>query len=302
MSGRLVEPGEATTPLTGDAALRGISVFEGIMAYRRPGSTGYAVISFDRHVERLHRSAVLMKLPIARLDEDVADAVEALLAHETAEQVYLRPTVYLESGSYGHEEKSALFVSARAVARSDGRPFDCIVSTLRHVPPTAYPHEAKIGAMYALFRLSRIEAMQAGADEALLLASDGSVAESPGASVFAVKARVAYTPPVAVGILPSITRTTAAAILSGHLATPVVEATLSLRFLEEADELFLTGTLDEIRPVKSLNGRAIGGAGAPLTSRLRDAYLRACRLGTPTSPDGTRLFAQGPQLEPEGPA
>jgi branched-chain amino acid aminotransferase len=165
---------------------------------------------------------------------------------------------------------------------------------LRHVPPAAYPHEAKIGAMYALFRLSRIEAMEAGADEALLLASDGSVAESPGASVFAIKAGVAYTPPIAVGILPSITRATAAAILTGHLATPVVEACLSPGFLADADEMFLTGTIDEIRPVRSLGGWEIGGGSAPLTSLLRDAYLRACRLGEPSSPAGTMLFAGGP--------
>ncbi len=289
-AGLILDPAEATVSLTGDAALRGISVFEGLMAYRRPGGSSYAVVSLASHLARLHRSAALMRLPIARLTDDVTDGVSALLAGETADQVYLRPTVYLAHGYYGGEAQTALFVSARAVESTGGWPFDCVISTLRHVPRTAYPHEAKVGALYAFYRLSRIEAAEAGADEAILLTTEGSISETPGASVFAVKAGTAYTPPVAAGILPSITRATAIEILANQLATKTVEGDIAPEFLATADEVFLTGTMDEIRPVRSIGGRTIGTASAPLTSRLRAAYLQACREGQPAPPAGTEFF------------
>ena len=144
--------------------------------------------------------------------------------------------------------------------------------------------------MYAFYRLSRIEAAEAGADEAILLTTDGTVSETPGASVFVIRAGIAYTPPGGAGILPSITRATAMKILTNQLATRVIEADLSSRFLATADEVFLTGTMDEIRPVKSIGGQQVGTGVAPLTSRLRDAYLRACRHGVPAPPEGTEIF------------
>lgn len=292
-AGRILAPAEATVPLTDDAALRGISVFEGLMAYRRPGSSSYAVVSLANHLTRLRQSAALMRLPTARLTDDVTAGVRALLASETADQVYLRPTVYLAHGYYGGEAQTSLFVSARAVESPGGRPFDCVISTLRHVPPSAYPHEAKAAALYAFYRLSRIEAAEAGADEAILLTTEGSVAETPGASVFAIKAGIAYTPPITAGILPSITRATAIEILAKQFTTKTVEANIAPEFLADAGEVFLTGTMDEIRRVRSIGGQLIGTGAAPLTSHLRDAYLQACRKGHPSPPVGTEVFAGG---------
>lgn len=293
LEGQVVDSSDATTTLTGDAALRGISVFEGLMAYRQPSCSCYAVISFASHIVRLHRSAALMRLPIARLKDEVMTGVRSLLVDETAEQVYLRPTVYLTHGYYGREAKAGLFISARVVESLGGRPLNCVYSTLRHVPPTAYPHEAKIGAMYALYRLSRIQAIEAGADEAILLTTDGLVSETPGASVFALKAGVAYTPSVEIGILPSVTRGTAIDLLSNRLSCTVVEKNLGPDFLSSADEVFITGTMDEIRSVQSINGDQIGNGSAPLTQLLGEAYLRACRHGTPASPVGTEYFEGG---------
>lgn len=292
-AGRIQAPADATVPLVSDAALRGISVFEGLMAYRQPGSSSYAVVSLAAHLARLHRSAALMKLPVTRLSADVTDGLRALLATETVEHVYLRPTVYLAHGYYGGQAQTNLFVSARAVESPGGQSISCVTSTLRHMPPTAYPHEAKVGALYAFYRLARIEAAEVGADEAILLTTEGLIAETPGASVFAVKAGTAYTPPIAAGILPSITRATAIKILAEQLTTMTVETNITPEFLAAADEAFLTGTMDEICPIRSIGGQLIGTGSTPLTSRLYAAYLLACRDGQPTPPAGTQIFAGG---------
>lgn len=293
-AGRIQAPAEATVPLTGDATLRGISVFEGLMAYRLPQDSRYAVVSLTPHLARLHRSAALMKLPVTRLTEDVTEGLRALLATETAEQIYLRPTVYLAHGYYGGQAQTNSFISARAVESPEGQPITSVIATLRHPPPTAYPHEAKIGASYAFYRLARIEAAEAGADEAILLTTDGLVAETPGASVFAVKAGIAYTPPITSGILPSITRSTAIKILAETLSTKIVEADITPDQLAAADEVFLTGTMDEIRPVRSIGRQSIGTGETPLASALYTAYMRACRDRQPMPPEGTQFFDGGP--------
>lgn len=289
-AGRIQSARDATVPLAGDATLRGISVFEGLMAYRRPNSSDYAVISLDPHLERLHRSAELMMLPTPGLTGHAVNGIRTLLASETAEQVYLRPTVYLTHGYYGGDIQTDFFVSARPIRRSDGQPISSVISSLRHVPPATYPHEAKIGALYAFYRLARIEAAEAAADEAILLTTDGMVAETPGASVFAVKAGVAYTPPITCGILPSITRTTAITLLTDQLSIKTVEVDITPEFLNAADEVFLTGTMDEIRAVRKIGEQQVGTGSMPITARLSTAYLRACRNGQPAPPAGTKIF------------
>lgn len=291
VEGDVIDPSDAMISLTGDAMLRGLSVFEGLMAYRQPTNSAYAVVSLHPHLDRLKRSADLMKLPITNLPEDVVAGIRTLLAGEHALQLYVRPTVYLERGYYGGQAVAKLFVSARTVDPPEDRPLDCAIASVRHVPPTAYPHEAKVGALYAFYRLARLEAERAGADEAILLTTDGLVAETPGASIFIVKDEIAYTPPIDTGILPSITRRTAIDILSRCYGVLTVEAAFTPDALLTADEVFLAGTMDEIRPVGSVDGYQIRGGRAPITWRLRNAYLQACRCGQPDYPIGTEGFA-----------
>lgn len=147
--------------------------------------------------------------------------------------------------------------------------------------------------MYAFYRLARIEAADAGADEAILLTTAGTVAETPGASIFAVRDGVAHTPPLESGILPSITRATAIKLLAEQFETVTKEEDITVEFLKTAEEVFLTGTMDEIRQVRSIGGRPIGTGRARLASRLSESYLQACRESRPKPLGGTEFFCGG---------
>ncbi|ABD85707.1 aminotransferase class IV [Rhodopseudomonas palustris] len=290
----VVRPAESVSmSLASDASLRGISVFEGIKAYRAPHQDRYCVVSLHSHIQRLQVSCELMRLRVDSLADRVNEGISALLKAETRSEVYIRPTVYLRSGYYGTVADADLVVLARSAA--DHRaPLRCSIATQRHVPASAYPWGAKVGAMYAFFRLARLEAVERGADEAILLSTDGRVAETPGASIFVVRAERISTPRLEMGILPSITRLTAIEILQRRMNIEVIEEDLAPRDLCAADEVFVTGTLDEVRGVLSIDGQSIGSGETPVTNALLTTYLAACRVGDPTPPVGSAFFPGHP--------
>jgi branched-chain amino acid aminotransferase len=118
--------------------------------------------------------------------------------------------------------------------------------------------------------LATMEARRAGYDEAIMLSHDGYVADGPGENIFIVKDGVLYTPPLAMSILPGITRDTVIQIAQdlGHR----VEETLLIRTdLYLADEVFMVGTATEVAPVRSVDDREIGVG--PVTRELQQAYL-----------------------------
>lgn len=287
----VVRPTESVSmSLASDASLRGISVFEGIKAYRWQDQDRYCVVSLQSHIQRLQVSCELMKLHIDGLADRVNEGVSALLKVETRPEVYIRPTVYLRSGYYGNVADAHLVVLARS-APDHRAPLRCSIATQRHVPASAYPWGAKVGAMYAFFRLARLEAVERGADEAILLSTDGRVTETPGASIFIVKAKRVFTPRLEIGILPSITRLTAIEILQRQMKIDVFEEDLMPGDLPAADEVFVTGTLDEVRRVLSIDGKSIGSGETPITNALLTTYLAACRVGDPTPPAGSAFFS-----------
>src|SRR5262249_13027292 len=98
--GRLLAEHSATIPVTADAVLRGINVFEGLLAYRQQQTRQYAVISYGRHLERLIRSADLMYLPTPAIADRVTTAIGELFTCRDAQQIYLRPTLCLTQGYY----------------------------------------------------------------------------------------------------------------------------------------------------------------------------------------------------------
>ncbi len=123
--------------------------------------------------------------------------------------------------------------------------------------------------------LAKREALQAGADEALLLNTKGSLAESTTANLFVVRTREVVTPPVADGALPGVTRS--AVLELAHAARIAAsEATLTVDDLRHADEAFLTNAVAGLLPLVSVDGRNVGsGEPGELTGRLRALYEAA---------------------------
>jgi branched-chain amino acid aminotransferase len=144
------------------------------------------------------------------------------------------------------------------------------VSSWERVGPNVIPHVAKATGIYLNSMLATTEARKAGYDEAIMLTRDGFVADGPGENIFVVTNGRLRTPPLAMSILPGITRDTIMQIADG-LGYRVEESLLIRTDLYLADEVFMVGTAAEVTPVRAVDDREIGVG--PVTLELQKAYL-----------------------------
>jgi branched-chain amino acid aminotransferase len=279
-NGRIVPWAEAMVHVTSETALRGTNVFEGLRAYWRNQTNDFAIVAFKEHLDRLCRSATIFCFQVNDLLPKLARGVEDLIkALEYRGNLYLRPTIYLERGDYYSKPDQltlGTFIIGRPIENRNDQPISCIVSTWQRSSDLALPALAKIGAAYTAFRLARMEAAAAGADEAILLNANGTIAETGGAAVFVVHNRKIVTPPLGDGLLDSITRRIAIELLSHDLGMTVSERSISRSELYMADEVFLCGTLDEIRAVSSIDNRQLPTTPGQVTQAVRKMYLDIC--------------------------
>jgi len=288
LNGRVAGWHEATVHVTSETAIRGVNVFEGVMAYKVPGRDEHAVIAIDEHLARLERSAALLHLPVpyssAELRQGVADLIRA---EPSSDDLYIRPTVYLDRGMYTGDLASmhaGAYITSYTRTRASMKDVDLVSVPHRRIDDETFPVQAKSGAVYSAFRLARIAAVQAGGQEPLLLNGRGTVAETAGAAVMAVFGDEVVSPPAADGALESITRDILAGILRDEFGKTLVLRSLNPGDLYEADEVFLCGTLDEVVSVRTYDGERVGKADGDLALRLFEKYREAC-----TVPSGTGI-------------
>jgi branched-chain amino acid aminotransferase len=148
------------------------------------------------------------------------------------------------------------------------------VSSWQRVSPNIVPHVSKATGVYLNSMLAVTEANNAGYDEAILLTPEGTVADGSGENIFIVRDGVLYTPDLATGILPGITRDTVTQIAQ-DLGYTVVEKAIIRSDLYLADEVFMCGTAAEVTPLRSVDDHEIGVG--PVTLAIQDAYLATVR-------------------------
>jgi branched-chain amino acid aminotransferase len=137
--------------------------------------------------------------------------------------------------------------------------------------------QAKICGNYVNSVIAKIESNQHGADEALMLNSNGTVAEGPGENMFIVRGGKLITPPISAGVLEGITKDSVLTIAS-DLKIEVIERDITRGEIFVADEFFMTGTAAEVTPCSKLDGRLIGdGKAGPITLKLQAAFFKAAR-------------------------
>lgn len=281
-NGRIVPWKDAQVHVTSETALRGANVFEGVRAYWHQDTGRYAVVSLAEHLARLERSARLLRFPdlSPSFARDLATGVTELInACGYRQHLYLRPTLYIDQGRYAwkpEEVQLGTFITCHATDPRPRSAMSCIVSSWRRTPDLCLTPLAKTGAAYQAFRLPRIEAAMAHADEAILLNINNMVTETGGAAVFIVRDGKVVTPPLSDGILDSITRRTAIRLLTQTFDIAVTERSISRTELYTADEIFICGTLDEIRAVGSIDHITVSVAAGPVATRLRELYLDIC--------------------------
>jgi branched-chain amino acid aminotransferase len=269
MNDRLVPEEEARISVFDHGLLYGDGVFEGLRSYSG------RVFRLDAHLDRLWASARAISLEIPLAKEVVAKAVNDTLAANKLVDGYVRLVVTRGAGSLGLDPNRTKNPQVIVIADTISLyPREFYEKGLRIVTAaTQRVHSAALSPRikslnYLNNIMAKLEGLQAGCVEALMLNHKGEVAECTGDNVFVVRSGRLLTPPPDAGILEGITR--GAVMDLAHAAgIDCLETTLTRYDLYTADECFLTGTAAEVIPVVEIDGRKVGsGTPGPITARL----------------------------------
>ena len=276
IDGEYYPKSEAKISVFDHGFLYGDGVFEGIRAYNG------IVFKLKEHIDRLYSSAraIMLKIPLSK--EEMIEAVLETLRKNDLRDAYIRLVVTRGIGDLGLDPRKCPKPSVIIIAVPLLRLYDeekrrqgisMIVSWTRRDPVDATSHEIK-SLNYLNSILAKIEANNAGADEALILDANGYICEATGENIFIVKNGKLYTPPRTSGALPGITAGVIKRIAK-NLGYEVIERNLTVTELYEADEAFLTGTGAEIMPIREVNKRKIGeGKMGPITEKILEEFKR----------------------------
>ena len=281
MDGDLVDWDSAHVHVLTHALHYGSGVFEGIRCYETPD--GPAVFRLTEHMERLNRSAKMMRMQMPYSVEEMVEATLSLIKANGLPACYIRPLVYRGYGVMGLDPLPAPVDTVIAVwpwesylgeeALNSG--VDAGISSWRQRSVNASPPQIKSTGNYINSSFARMEANDHGYAEAILLNEAGMVCEGTGENIFIVRDEIVVTPPVSDGILEGITRDSVIAIAL-DLGFDVSETSLTRTDLYTADEVFFTGTAAEIVPVRSVDHREVGKPG-PMTMAIQEAYFNIVR-------------------------
>lgn len=281
--GKMVPWDEARVHVLTHTLHYGLGVFEGIRAYQcADGRT--AIFRLPEHVRRLYDSAHVMMIDIPFTQEDIKSACCEILRVNGQKEAYIRPLVFLGEGIMGLNPKGSPVQVAviswvwGAYLGDEGLRKGIRVKTssfIRHHVNIMMTKTKTVGN-YVNSIMAKLEAVQAGYDEALLLDTAGYVCEASGENIFLVKDSVLKTPPLT-SILPGITRD-CIITLARDLGLEVKEDRFSRDELYLADEAFFTGTAAEVTPIREVDGRIIGpGQPGPVTKQIQDVYFAAVK-------------------------
>jgi branched-chain amino acid aminotransferase len=277
MDGELVDWDKAQVHVLTHTLHYGSGVFEGIRAY--PTKRGPAVFRLTDHIKRLHDSAHLFMMDLPYSVDELVEATKATIRANDVESCYIRPLAYLGYGEMGLNPLPCPVQVSIAVwpwgtyLGEEGlkNGVRLKVSSWRRIDPNVNPVAAKGTGIYVNSSLAKVEALQSGYDEAILLNSHGFVAECTGENLFVVKHGKLVTPPLSSGALEGITRDSVMTI-ARDLGIEVREDNLLRSDLYLADEAFLTGTAAEIVPMRSVDDREIGPPGE-ITRKIQEIYF-----------------------------
>ena len=280
MDGRLVDWADARLHFVSNSFQYGFSVFEGIRAY--PTGAGPAVFRLDAHIDRLFKSAKIIGLTIPFTPEVLISACCETVVANGYDKCYIRPVAYIGYGGMGLDYRDcdvnvgiAVWFWGEYLGQGkieQGVRIKTSSYTRHHI--NANMTKAKAGGNYMLFQMARTEALRQGYDEALLLDTEGHVAEGSVENIFLVRDGELVTPPLTY-ILDGITRDSVIRLARSERIV-VREEFFSRDSVYIADEVFFAGTGAEVTPVVEVDDRPIGsGKPGPLTRRLQKLYFEA---------------------------
>jgi len=278
MNGKLVPFKDAKVHVLTHALHYSTAVFEGIRCYKTPN--GSAIFRLPEHVDRLFNSAKMYAMKMPYTKKQITDAIIKTVKTSTLKECYIRPIAYYGYGKLGltptqnkvdcsiacwewkmGESKAGKFSGAR-----------CKISSWVRINSTAQPMKAKAASNYANAALARVEALRDGYDEAIMLNSQGKIAEGSAENIFIVKNGQILTPPLTADVLEGITRDSVIKIIEEN-GGELIETNVERDDLYVADEVFMTGTAAEVKSVTEIDKTVIGnGKPGKITKELQKAF------------------------------
>ncbi|MFT5524076.1 MAG: branched-chain amino acid aminotransferase [Pirellulaceae bacterium] len=269
ISGKLYDKEDAKISVYDHGLLYGDGVFEGMRSYNGK------VFRHKEHLDRLWFSAKAIMLEIPMTKQDMEDAVNSTLKENGVEDGYIRLIVTRGAGSLGLDPNRTsnpqVIIITDYIALYPKEHYEngleiITVSTIRNHPAALSPRIKSLNYLNNI--LAKIEGLQAGCEEAMMLNHKGEVSECTGDNIFLVSNGELLTPPINAGILEGITRQ-AVIDIAKESGISVRETALTKHDVYIADECFLTGSAAEVIPVVKVDSRPIGtGKPGPITQDL----------------------------------
>lgn len=260
-NGKLIKKEDAKVSVFDHGLLYGDGVFEGIRSYN------CLVFKLREHIDRLYASAQGISLKIPMEKSQMEKAIITTLKANKLKDAYIRAVVTRGEGDLGLDprncRRSTVFIITDKIALYPAELYHkglkiVTVPTRRNIPEALNPQIKSLNYLNNI--LGKIEAINAGVQEAVMLDQSGFVTECTGDNIFMIKDRVLVTPPVSVGVLNGITRG-AVLQLAAKAGLKACERMVTRFELYTSDEVFLTGTAAELIPVVMMDGRSIGTGG-----------------------------------------
>jgi len=278
INGELVPRDEAKVSVFDHGFLYGDGVFEGIRAYNGK------LFTAKEHIDRLYASAAAIELKIPLSKEEFEAAVIKTLQANKLTDAYIRGVVSRGEGTLGLNPrlcgKPNVIIITDSIKLYPQELYDrgmevVTVSTIRNHPNALDPRIKSLNYLNNI--LAKIEGLNAGVMEAIMLNSQGHVAECTGDNIFIVSKGTLITPPRGAGILEGITRN-AVMCMARDEGIPVLEENMTRYDLFTADECFLTGTAAEVIAVVKIDGRPVAdGTPGPITRKLLACFRKLTR-------------------------
>ncbi len=255
-----------------------MGVFEGVRAYKT--ERGPAIFRLRDHTDRLFNSAHILGMKIPYDKETLNAAQKAVVRENRLASAYIRPMCFYGSEGMGlHADNLRVHCMIAAWEWGTYLGKENIEKGIRVKTSSFTRHhvnitmcKAKANGNYMNSMLALQEATRDGYDEALLLDTEGYVAEGSGENIFIMRNKQLYTPDLT-SALDGITRRTIITLAS-ELSLSVREKRISRDEVYIADEAFFTGTAAEVTPIRELDGRTIGaGHRGPVTERLQERFF-----------------------------
>ncbi|HTI71770.1 MAG TPA: branched-chain-amino-acid transaminase [Candidatus Limnocylindria bacterium] len=285
IDGQFFDEADAKISVFDHGLLYGDGVFEGIRMYHN------RIFKLREHIERLYWSAKAILLEIPLTPEQMMQACVDTCRANGLRDGYIRLIVTRGKGTLGLDPrrcpKPSVIVIASTIQLYPEKYYEeglniVTVPTTRNLVNSVNPAIKSLNYLNNI--LARIEANLAGVEEAIMLNTEGFVAECTGDNIFLLHKGRLVTPPLSAGALYGITRGTVLDCAK-ELGIPWAEPNLTRYDVYIADEMFLTGTAAEMVPVVKVDGRVIGtGKPGPITKKLIEAFRAKTAL------DGELIF------------